>query len=66
MDRETVRKLLDRGLAAPAYVPREPRARLLGPYEVYLVSKIGDRPDLSGRRLFREIQKRGYKGGMRR
>ena len=33
MDRKTVRKLLDRGLAAPSYAPREPRTRLLEPYE---------------------------------
>ena len=63
MDRKTVRKLLDRGLAAPSYAPRAPRPRRLEPYEGYLARKIGDCPDLSGRRLFREIQERGYKGG---
>ena len=62
MDRKTVRKLLDRGLAAPSYAPREPRTRLLEPYEGYLAQKIGDCPGLSVRRLFREIQERGYKG----
>ena len=56
MDRKTVRKLLDRGLAAPAYSPREP-------YEGYLAKKIGNCPDLSGRRLFREIRELGYEGG---
>ena len=63
LDRKTVRKLLDRGLAAPAYSPREPRPRLLEPYEAYLADKIGNCPDLSGRRLFREIRERGYEGG---
>ncbi len=63
LDRKTVRKHPDRGLAAPAYSPREPRPRLLEPYEDYLADKIGNCPDLSGRRLFREIRERGYEGG---
>ena len=63
LDRKTVRKLLDRGLTAPAYSPLEPRPRLLEPYEGYLADKIGNCPDLSGRRLFREIRERGYEGG---
>ena len=62
LDRKTVRKLLDRGLVAPAYSPREPRPRLLEPYEDYLAEKIGNCPDLSGRRLFREIRELGYEG----
>ena len=45
LDRKTVRKLLDRGLAAPAYSPREPRPRLLEPYKDYLADKIGNCPD---------------------
>ena len=32
------------------------------PYEGYLASKKGDCPGLSRRRLFREIQERGYEG----
>ena len=63
MDRKMVRKHPDRGLAAPAYSPREPRPRLLEPYEGYLADKIGNCPDLSGRRLFREIRELGYEGG---
>ena len=59
---KTVRKRLDQGLAAPAYARRESRARLLEPYEGYLASKNGDCPGLSRRRLFREIQERGYEG----
>ena len=38
------------------------RLRLLEPYEGYLAEKIGNSPDLSGRRLFRQIQERGYEG----
>ena len=55
MDRKTVRKLQDRDHAVPPYAPRKPRPRRLEPYEDYLARKIGDSPDLSGRRLFREI-----------
>ena len=62
LDRKTVRKHLGRGLAAPAYSPREPRPRRLEPYEGYLAGKIGNCPDLSGLRLFREIQELGYDG----
>ena len=32
-DRKTVRKYLERGLEAPVYVPRQPRARVIEPYE---------------------------------
>ena len=62
LDRKTVRKLLGRGLAAPAYSPREPRPRRLEPYEGYLAGKIETCPELSGLRLFREIRELGYDG----
>jgi len=63
LDRKTVRKYLDRGLEVPVYGPRDPRPRLLEPYEGYLSEKIRDCPGLSGRRLFREITALGYTGG---
>jgi transposase len=63
LDRKTVRKYLDRGLEVPVYGPREPRPRLLEPYEGYLSEKIRNCPGLSGRRLFREITALGYTGG---
>ena len=63
LDRKTVRKYLARGLEAPVYGPRDPRPRLLEPYERYLSEKIRDCPGLSGRRLFREITALGYTGG---
>lgn len=63
LDRKTVRKYLERGLEAPAYGPREPRPRLVGPYEDYLRERITSFPDLSGRRLLREIRELGYTGG---
>lgn len=63
LDRKTVRKYLDRGLKAPVYGPREPRPRLLAPYESYLAEKVHDCSGLSGRRLFRDIRALGYAGG---
>ena len=63
LDRKTVRKYLDQGLEAPVYGPRQPRERVIAPYEAYLRGRIADFPDLSGKRLFREIKAHGYKGG---
>lgn len=63
LDRKTVRKYIARGLDAPAYGPRRPRERLIEPFEVYLRERIAGFPDLSGKRLLREIRERGYKGG---
>ena len=62
-DRKTVRKYLDNGLEAPIYEPRQPRARLIEPYEDYLRERIQAFPDLSGARLLRDIRKLGYDGG---
>ncbi len=62
-DRKTVRKYLQRGLEAPAYGPRAARPRLLEAYEDYLRERISRFPDLSGKRLLREIKELGYAGG---
>lgn len=62
-DRKTVRKYLDRGLEAPVYGPRQPRARVIEPYERYLQERVQTFPDLSGARLLREIRELGYGGG---
>lgn len=62
-DRKTVRKYLDRGLEAPVYGPRQPRARVIEPYERYLQERVQAFPDLSGARLLREIRELGYDGG---
>src|SRR6056297_2198477 len=62
-DRKTVRKYLDAGLEAPVYGPRQPRARVIEPFEDYLQERIQAFPDLSGARLLREIRKLGYDGG---
>ncbi len=61
-DRKTVRKYLKQGLEAPVYKTREPVPNLLEPFEAYLRDRVGLFPDLSGRRLLREIRAMGYKG----
>ncbi len=63
LDRKTVRKYLDSGLEAPVYGPRQPRPRLVEPYEDYLRERIARFPDLSAKRLMREIKGLGYGGG---
>lgn len=55
-DRKTVRKYLELGLEAPVYGPRQPRARIVEPYEHYLRERVLAFPDLSGVRLLREIR----------
>jgi len=62
-DRKTVRKYIERGLAAPAYGPREPRPTVLTPFTAYLRERIAAFPELTGSRLLREIRELGYAGG---
>ena len=62
-DRKTVRKYIERGLEAPAYGPRSPRATVLDPFTAYLRERVAAYPGLTGRRLFRELKERGYAGG---
>jgi transposase len=61
-DRKTVRKYLDLGLEPPIYGPRPPRGSKLDGYHAYLRDRVADFPELSGRRLFRELQGKGYEG----
>ena len=42
LDRKTVRKYLEQGLQSARYGPREPRPRLLDPYEDYLRKRIAE------------------------
>ncbi len=63
LDRKTVRKYLERGLEAPSYSPRAPRARLIEPFEAYLCRRIDKCPGLSARRLLRDTRMLGYSGG---
>lgn len=40
IDRKTVRKYIERGLEAPAYGPRSPRATVLDPFAAYLRERV--------------------------
>jgi transposase len=61
-DRKTVRKYIARGLEPPLYGPRQPRPRALDPFLSYLRARITAYPDLTGKRLWRELKERGYQG----
>jgi transposase len=62
LDRKTVRKYLRRGLEPPVYGPRHPKPTLIDPYADYLRGRLKAVPDLTARRLLREIQARGFTG----
>jgi transposase len=61
-DRKTIRKYIERGLEPPAYKPREPGPSLIGPFEAFLCERVGRYPDLTGRRLWREVRELGFTG----
>ena len=63
IDRKTVRKYIERGLEAPAYGPRKPRATVIDPFASYLRDRVKTYPGLTGSRLLRELRERGYTGG---
>ena len=62
-DAKTIRRYIARGLEPPVYGPRPPQACRLDPYKAYLQERIAAYPQLSGRRLLREIRALGYDGG---
>ena len=62
-DRKTVRKYLARGLEPPTYTPRASGPSLIGPFTDYLRGRVGRFPELTGRRLWREIRDLGFPGG---
>jgi transposase len=62
-DRKTVRKYIARGLEPPAYKPRPPGPSLIGPFEAYLRERVERFPELTGRRLWREVRDLGFPGG---
>jgi transposase/DNA replication protein DnaC len=62
LDRKTVRKYLARGLEPPVYGPRQPTPAQITPYETYLRERVAAFPELSGRRLWREIRDLGFPG----
>ena len=65
IDRKTVHKYLlcDRNDVAAA--TRQPKASKLDPYRQYLCEKLRDYPQLTARRLWREIQQRRYESKYR-
>ena len=63
LDRKTVRKVIASGLEPPAYGPRQAKVTQLQPFERYLRERLNAVPELSGRRLHRELVAVGYHGG---
>ena len=63
LDRKTVRRYIAKGLEPPAYGPRQPRISQLRAFEPYLRQRLATFPQLSGRRLHRELRDLGYSGG---
>ena len=63
LDRKTVRRYIARGLEPPSYGPRHPRTTQLRAFEPYLRQRLAAFPQLTGRRLHRELREFGYTGG---
>jgi transposase len=63
LDRKTVRRYIVQGLEPPAYGPRTPRVTQLRAFEHYLRERLAAFPQLTGRRLHRELRDLGYSGG---
>src|ERR1700750_2563494 len=63
LDRKTVRRYISQGLEPPTYGPRQPRVTLLQAFEPFLRQRLAAFPQLTGRRLHRELRDRGYSGG---
>jgi transposase len=63
LDRKTVRRYIDQGLELPTYGPRAPRGSVIDPYREYLAQRLAQWPELTARRLLREIRDLGYSGG---
>ena len=63
LDRKTVRRYIAQGLEPPTYGPRQPRVTQLRTFEPYLRQRLAAFPQLTGRRLHRELRDLGYTGG---
>ncbi len=63
LDRKTVRKVISTGLEPPAYGPRQRKVTQLETFERYLRERLAVVPELTGRRLHRELAAIGYEGG---
>ena len=62
LDRKTVRKYIARGLEPPVYSPRPPRPLLIDGFAPYLRERVAAFPELTGRRLWRELRDLGFSG----
>ena len=58
-----MRKVIATGLEPPAYGPRQSKVTQLQPFERYLRERLEIVPELTGRRLHRELVAMGYHGG---
>src|SRR3978361_1342190 len=56
LDRKTVRRYIAQGLEPPSYGPRQPRISQLRAFEPYLRQRLAAFPQLTGRRLRRELR----------
>jgi transposase len=63
LDRKTVHKYIERGLEPPMYGPRPRRVSKIAPFSRYLRERLAAFPQLTGRRLHRELRELGYTGG---
>src|SRR3978361_1293831 len=63
LDRKTVRRYIAQGLEPPTYGPRRTRASQLQAFEPYRRQRLAAFPQLTGRRLHRELRELGYGGG---
>ena len=63
LDRKTVRRCIADGLEPPVYGPRKARTTQLHRFEPYLRERLAAFPQLTGRRLLRELRDLGYAGG---
>lgn len=62
MDRKTVRKYVHAGVHVPKYKARPPRPHLLDRFVELVTERVRAYPELSERRLLREIREMGYTG----
>jgi hypothetical protein len=60
LDRKTVRRYILQGLEPPTYGPRQPRVTQLRAFEPYLRERLAAFPQLTGRRLHRELRDLGW------
>ena len=56
-------KYIERGLEPPAYGARLARVSKIAPFSRYLRERLVAFPQLTGRRLHRELRDLGYTGG---